>query len=128
MPSVWFKGYCRLTGFDYREIMARKVLPWIRKIVKDGNYWYVFQQDGAPTHTSKVVQDWMSFNLTFWPKDFWPPQLLDLNLLNYSVWPHIESKACKDCHNTEELKASVNCTWTLISKDYVCKVCKDFWP
>ena len=129
MPSVWFKGGYRLTGTDCREIMATKVFPWIRKIVKDDDYRYVFQQDGAPVHTSKVVQDWMSSNMTFRRKDFWPPQSPDLSPLDYSVWPHIESKACKDRHNnTEELKASVNRSWTLMSKDYVRKVCKDFRP
>ena len=78
MPSVWFKGRYRLTGANYREIMATKVLPWIRKIVKDDDYRYVFQQDGAPAHTSKVVQDWMSSNMTFWPKDFGPHSRLIL--------------------------------------------------
>ena len=129
MPSVWFKGRYRLTGANYREIMATKVLPWIRKIVKDDDYRYVFQQDGAPAHTSKVVQDWMSSNMTFWPKDFWPPQSPDFNPLDYSVWSHIDSKAFKDRHhNTEELKASVNRAWALMSMDYVRKACKDFLP
>jgi len=127
MPPVWFKGGYRLTGTDYRDILATKVLPWIRKIAKGGNY--VFQQDGAPAHTSKTVQDWMSQNMTFWPKDFWPPQSPDLNPLDYSVWPHVESKACKDRHNNiEELKASVNSTWARMRKDYVRNVCKDFRP
>ena len=36
MPPVWFKGGYRLTGADYRDILATKVLPWIRKIVKGG--------------------------------------------------------------------------------------------
>ena len=129
MLSLWFKGGYRLTGADYREIMTTKVLSWIRKIIKNDNYQYVFQQNGAPAHVSKVVQDWMSSNMTFWPKDFWHPQSPYLNSLDYSVWLHIESKACKDRHNnTEELKASVNHTWTLMSKNYVHKVCKDFWP
>ena len=38
MPSMWFKGGYRLIGADYRKIMATKVLPCIRKIVKDGDY------------------------------------------------------------------------------------------
>ena len=68
MPPVWFKGGYRLTGADYRDILATKVLPWIRKIVKGGDY--VFQQYGAPAHTFKKVQDWMSQNMTFWPPQF----------------------------------------------------------
>ena len=55
MPSVWFKGSYRLTGAVYREIMATEVLSWIGKIVRGGDYQYVFQQDSAPAHTSKVV-------------------------------------------------------------------------
>ena len=109
IPPVWFKGSYKLTGTDYRDILATKA-HWIRKIVKGGNY--MFQQDGAPAHTSNTIQDWMSQNITFWPKDFWAPQSPDLILLDYSVWPHVKSKACKDCHNNiEELKASVNSTW-----------------
>ena len=103
MPPVWFRGGYMLTGADYRDIMTTKVLPWIRKIVKDGDY--VFQRDGAPAHTSKVVQDWMSSKMTFWPKDFWPPQLPDLNPLDYSMWTHIESKACKDRHNNTGIES-----------------------
>ena len=37
-------------------IISRKRL--VVKIVKDGDY--VFQQDGAPAHTSKIIHDWMS--------------------------------------------------------------------
>ena len=57
--------------------------------------------------------------MTFWLKDFWPQQSPDFNPPDYSVWPLIESKACKDCHNnTEELKATINRPWTLMSKDF----------
>ena len=55
MPSVWFKEGYRLTSANYREIMATKVLPWIRKIAKDDDYWYMFRQEGAPAHMSKMV-------------------------------------------------------------------------
>ena len=67
--------------------------------------------------------------MTFLPKDFWPRQSPDLNPLDYSVWPHTESRACKDRHNnTEELKAAVNRARALMSKDYVQKVREDFRP
>ena len=67
--------------------------------------------------------------MTFWPKDFWPLQSLDLNPLDSSVWPHVESKACKDHNNNiEELRISVNSTWARMRNYYVRNFCKDFRP
>ena len=96
MPPVLFRRGYRLTGVDGMDIMTTKVLAWIRKIDKDGNY--VVQQNDAPTHTLKVVQHWMNTNVTLCPKDFWPLQSLDLNPLVCSVSPYIESRAYKDRH------------------------------
>ena len=99
----------------------------MRKITRNANY--VFQQDGAPAHTAKNVQEWLGSNMNFWPKDFWPPQSPDLNPLDYSVWTHIESKACKVRHSSvEELKSSVNRSWASMRKDFIRKVCKGFRP
>lgn len=88
---------------------------------------YVFQQDGAPAHTAKIVQEWMSANMNVWPKDFWPPQSPDLNPLDYSVWWQVEKNACKDRHpNIDALKDSVNKEWRRMHKDYIMKVCQGF--
>lgn len=47
---------------------------------------YVFQQDGAPAHTSHLVQNWLSDNMNmFWSKEFCPPNSPDLNPLDYYV-------------------------------------------
>ena len=54
IPPVWFNVGYRLTAADYKDILATKVLPWMRQIIK--NVSHVFQQDGAPAHTAKVVQ------------------------------------------------------------------------
>lgn len=67
--------------------------------------------------------------MNFWPKDFWPPQSPDLNPLDYSVWWHVESRACSKRHsNVEELMASVNSKWRSMSKEYIRNVCKAFRP
>lgn len=48
---------------------------------------YVFQQDGAPAHTSGVTQKWIKENFPdFIAKDQWPPNSPDLNPLDYHVW------------------------------------------
>ena len=35
MPPVWFDIGYRLTAADYKDILATKVLPWVRKITKN---------------------------------------------------------------------------------------------
>ena len=55
MPPVWFKAGYRLSAEDYKNILSTKVLPWVSKITNKKDY--VFQQDDAPTHTAKVVQN-----------------------------------------------------------------------
>ncbi|QQP38543.1 Uncharacterized protein FKW44_019141 [Caligus rogercresseyi] len=50
--------------------------------------------------------------MKFWPKDFWPPQSLDLNPLDYRVWWQVVSKTCRVFHgNVKDLKASVDKEW-----------------
>ena len=88
-----------------------KALPWVKKITKKSDS--LFQQDEAPAHTAKIVQDGLAANMSFWrgsKKKCCPPlQLTDLNHLNFILWTYIEEKAWKTRHNnTDELKASVN--------------------
>lgn len=94
---------------------------------KSGKADYVFQQDGAPAHTSKIVQEWMKTNMKFWDKTMWPPQSPDLNPLDFSIWWHVESRACKVRHsNVEELMASVNKHWMAMRRTYIMDVCRSF--
>lgn len=83
MDPVWFPQGYRLTGRDYVEVLEKNVKPFIESVV--GNAPYVFQQDGAPAHTSKVAQEWLNANLRFWDKNLWPPQSPDLNPLDYAI-------------------------------------------
>ncbi|QQP54792.1 Uncharacterized protein FKW44_007738 [Caligus rogercresseyi] len=54
----------------------------------------------------------MADNMETWPKNMWPPQSPDLNPLDFSIWWHVESKACKIRHsNVNDLKTSVNKVW-----------------
>ncbi|KAF2353956.1 hypothetical protein FHG87_015290 [Trinorchestia longiramus] len=127
MPPVWFPRGYRLNPSAYKDVLVTKILPWVRKITRNANY--VFQHNGAPAHTAQTDQEWLGSNMNFWPKDFWPPQSPDLNPLDYSVWTHIENKACKIPHNSvEELKSSGNRSWTTMRKNYSLKVCKSFRP
>ena len=48
---------------------------------------FVFQQDGAPGHSSRLAQEWIErHSPEFVKKDQWPPNSPDLNPLDYHVW------------------------------------------
>jgi len=56
---------------------------------------YIFQQDGAPTHTARATQNWRQTNCPdFIAKDQWPPNSPDLNPLDYCVWGQGYSHFC----------------------------------
>ena len=48
---------------------------------------FIFQQDGAPAHTARRTQEWLSLECPdFIDKDEWPPNSPDLNPLDFYVW------------------------------------------
>ncbi len=58
-------------------------------------------------------------------KTAWPPS--DLNLLDYSVWSVMESRACKTSHESEDtLKLTIAKEWKAMAKPYLFKSCQQF--
>ncbi len=63
------------------------------------NAKYVWQQDSAPAHKAKVVQDWCKSNLKdFWPANIWPPSSPDCAVLDFAIWGIVEREACSTPH------------------------------
>ena len=61
------------------------MLESAKNYFEDGTLW-MFQQDGATSHTAHVIQNWCRDNLPrFWPKEMWPPCLPDLNPMHFSI-------------------------------------------
>lgn len=125
LPLIWFpKGY-RLTVTDYIDKLDSILIPWIKANFLDNNV--VLQQDSAPAHTAKVTQDFLHSWLPFWPKEMWLPHSPDLNPLDFTFWPHVESKACRIHHpNFEALKTSVNKEWNAMSSNKIRNRCMAF--
>jgi len=125
-PPIFIPTGLKVNTEAYIGLLERHLVPWLCQNYLDGNY--VFQQDGAPAHTSKRTQVWLVTTLSgFWAKDVWPPSSPDLNPLDYSVWGVLKAKACKTSHpSVEALKVSIAKTWRTLSKAYIIKTCKSF--
>ncbi len=66
-------------------------------------------------------------NIPFWDQSKWLPYSPDVNPLDFSVWWHVESRACPICHpNVEALKQSVDEHWNAMTPNYICKTCSTF--
>ena len=127
-PPIFIPDGEKVNSEVYINILATKLLPWLRKTFPAGNY--VFQQDSAPAHASRRTQDWLRSNMAeFWEKDVWPSNSPDLNPLDYSIWSVVEAKACQSSHpNRETLKLSVAKAWRALKPDYIVKTCRAFRP
>lgn len=100
--------------------------PWIDQVAAGRPY--VFQQDGAPAHTSHLVQNWLSDNMEmFSSKEFWPPSSPDLNPLDYYAWGVLQRQSNKCAHDTvDSLRAAINDAVNNINKDHVRSACEQF--
>lgn len=68
----------------YTDQLLPQLVQDCRTLLNDE---FVFQQDGAPAHTSQQAQDWLQQQCPeFIRKDEWPPNSPDLNPLDYFVW------------------------------------------
>ena len=83
-PLIFIEEGVKVNQHVYKKMLSDQVLPWMVSQNFEGGC--AFQQDGAPSHTAKMVQKWCEANFnSFWPKDFWPPSSPDLNPMDYSI-------------------------------------------
>ena len=63
-----FEAGLRVNADVYLDILKNVVKPWMDQVAGDSPY--IWQQDDAPAHTAKKVQDWCEENFPyFWAKD-----------------------------------------------------------
>lgn len=125
-PLIFVPEGVKISGTVYLDMLEKNMLPWLKKCY--GNKSYIFQQDGAPAHTSNKVQQWCKENLSgFWDKLIWPPSSPDLNVMDYSIWSMLEGRACNRNHRSvAELKASLRREWKKITEEEIRVSCGGF--
>ena len=108
-------------------MLKDKVVPWVKKVT--GNTGIKLQQDGATSHTARLVQDWCKDNFKlFRPKELWPPSS-DSNPMDFGIWSILEQKSCAISYSSVEvLKQKLTKSWAEIDAETVCATCDQVIP
>ena len=127
LPLVFIDKGVKINAAYYKsEVLEKNVAPNLKNMFADD--YYVFQQDGAPSHTANAVQAWCKANLTdFLPKTEWPPSSPDLNVLDYFVWSYMLSKLNNyKVANLSHFKKVIMQIWDDMPMDAVRAACDSF--
>lgn len=115
----------KLNSDAYQQQILHHLLPEIEAICDD----YVFQQDGAPSHTSRSTRMFLFEQCPdYIEPEMWPPNSPDLNPVDYSIWGILEANV----HNgqrfntIEELKERLQFCWNNFNQDII-NAAIDLW-
>jgi len=89
----------------------------------------LIQQEVAPSHTAKKVQNYLrsKFGEKFIDKKRWPPRSPDLNPCDFYLWGYLKSKVYNPLPNSlEELKMNIEREIKIISKEELKRVFLNF--
>ena len=106
----------------YIKLLDKNLLPDCRTLYPDNDF--IFQQDGSPSHTSRITQEHLGANTPeFIGKDDWPPQSPNLNPMDHHVWD--PSEKVYEGHSTKftesELKQKIQQCWERIPQGEIRK-------
>lgn len=119
-PLIFVDQGVKVNSRNYlNDILKKELLPWA--LSHFGNRQWTFQQDSAPAHKAKIVQDWCAANFPdFISAKEWPPYSPDLNPMDYSVWSVLKAKACATPHrNLDSLRRALEKTWDDLDLSYL---------
>ena len=107
-PLVNIEGTLNAAG--YQSILNGTMLPTARQLFGRGAWW--FQQDGAPVHTAKSTQQWLTKKkLKFIPKADWPANSPDANSIE-NLWAILDDKV------RARRPRSVDALWRLVQEEW----------
>ena len=122
-PLFFIEQGVKVNQNVYLTILKDLVIHWAERNLGDSGV--TLQQDGATSHTAKLVQSFCKDNFKgFWSKDLWPPSLPDLNPMDFGVWSLLEKKAGVVSHkNTDSLKRALLKCWEEIDPETLRPTC-----
>ena len=117
-PLIFVRAGVKINSTTYCELILEPVVKNLSQNMFNGGS-FIFQQDGAPAHTSNASQTWLRKNIPqFIKKDEWPPYSPDLNPMDYSVWSILESRVCTKSHKSiDSLKRKLKEEWEKIPQE-----------
>lgn len=106
----------KVTGSYYTKHLRTQLLPACEKLYPANDF--IFQQDGASSHTSNVCQNYLRATLgrgRMVSKTEWPPKSPDLNVLDYYFWNKVKETVYEGrrtpFENVEQLKRRIKRVW-----------------
>ena len=118
----------RVDSEYYCESLLSQLIPEMSAL-SGGNF--IFQQDGARSHTSRYTIRYFDDNLPesadlLLPED-WPPHSPDLNPLDYSIWSSLANKVFKvKIRDVDHLCERLGEAWDAISQEEIDRVISSF--
>lgn len=118
-PLLFVPQGVKVNSKNYMDLLKKEILPWAKSHF--GSTPWTYQQDGAPAHKARNVQNWCARNFPdFIAFNEWPPSSPDCNPMDFSVWSVLEAKACSKAHKTiDSLKNALKKAWDDIDVDYL---------
>ena len=101
----------KINGQYYRDILLTQgLLTAIRELRSE---FFIFQQDGAPSHRAKETVEFLSSQTSEFIKPwFWPPNSPDLNRIDYKVWGSLQERVYRTkIRDVDHLKQSLVEGW-----------------
>ena len=94
------------------------MLLWITESF--GNH-YVFTQDGAPSETSNLTQQWCENNFSaFWDKNMCARSNADIRQINLAILSILKSDGAAKCYSiVAPLKNAFLASWSALDEEVV---------
>lgn len=126
-PLHFVERGVKVKAKNYLDDVLEPIVRPLNQSLFNGEDW-TFQQDSAPAHKAKMVQNWLHNNIPdFISTSEWPSASPDLNPLDYAIWSNLEAKVCAKPHTSvEALKNSLTMEWEKLSMKSV-RTCIEEW-
>ena len=107
------------------EIITKFLNKDAKRLYPNGDY--LFQQDGATSHTSRVTTSFLRSHMNFISKDQWPPKSCDLAPMDYSIWSWMQREVAKEFSDMSSFKKAILRVWSRLPLAII-RTTLESWP